>query len=136
MANPVYTLPSQFGPGFQSGVINGSNLDTALAIDLSATLSGITAHAGGGSTTAYPLQYGYNHVSTCASNNDSVLLPASKVGAAVTVMNGSASTVAVFPQVADAINGGTAGVSITQANEVHAIYICPIAGNWYRIKSA
>jgi len=136
MANPTYVFPSIFGPGFNNGVIPGGSLDSALAIDLQATLNGITAHAGGGSTTAYPLVYGYNHVSTCASNNDSVLLPVAKIGASVTVMNGSTSTVAVFPQTADAINGGTAGVSITQANEVHAIYCCPIAGNWFRIKSA
>jgi hypothetical protein len=136
MANPVFTVPKNFGPDFSQGIINGGNLDNVLAIDLEQTLSGITAFSGGGSTTAYPLQYGYNHVSTCAANNDSVALPAAKVGASVTVMNGSTSTVAVFPQTADKINGGTAGVSITQANEIHAIYICPIANNWFRIKSA
>ena len=130
----VYTSPAPFQSFFRA--IDGDVLNQSLAIDLTATYSGLTALSGGGTTGATPLLFGMNQVATTAATNDSVKLPAAQIGATVIVSNAGTSTLAVFPQTADKINGGTAGASVTQATVITGVYVCPLANNWYRVLSA
>ena len=72
--------------------------------------TGITALAGGAtpSAAANTLE-GINYVSTCATNGDSVILPADMpAGTVIWVHNAGAARLDVFPNTGASINGGTA----------------------------
>lgn len=74
--------------------------------------SAVTAFATGGQASATALSTQYNFVSTCATNFDSVKLPSATAGQPVTVKNGGAAILSVFPATGDAINGLAVNLSI------------------------
>ncbi|CAM2142677.1 conserved protein of unknown function [Pararobbsia alpina] len=100
-------------------------------------LNGITAHAGGGQSSATPLPASINRVTTVASANDSVLLPASAPGMILTVVNATATNaMAVFPAGTDAINALSASTAFSVAAGKTATFYCTNAGQWHSILSA
>jgi hypothetical protein len=112
-------------------VITGAPLPVASATD------GITAHAGGGQSSAVPLTTSINRVTTVGTAADSVVLPASAPGLSVTVINAAASNaLAVFPASGDAINALAANASYSLAAGKCATFFCTVAGNWYGNLSA
>ena len=90
----------------------------------------ITAHAGGGRGSASALQYGWNRISVCATNADSVVLPAAVAGASVVVINDGAANAQIFGAASDTVDGvtGSTGVVITAAKR--DILFCLTAGAW------
>lgn len=130
----VYSFPTPFLAGFRT--IEGSDLNTALAAGpILSAYSGVTALSGGG-TTGPVLIGSINQISTTAATNDSVSLPAAKVGARVIVTNGGTSTAAIYANALDHIGSGSAGGSTTQATGITAMYVCPVSNTWYRMLSA
>ena len=81
------------------GNISASNI-------LNSYETGITAHAGGGQGSAYQLTKCVNVIATCASNDDSVILPEGSGNMFVVIYNTSGNYAAVFPQSGGSINGG------------------------------
>lgn len=80
------------------------------------TESGITASTtqtqGQGALTAY-----INEISTCATANDTVTLPALTPGMAVTVINNGAQTLQIFPASGENLGAGTnTAVTVTAGN--------------------
>jgi hypothetical protein len=65
----------------------------------------ITAHAGGGQANATALITEVNIITTCASANDSVLLPVAVKGMLITVKNEGAQAANVYPQSSSYMNG-------------------------------
>lgn len=110
----VNTSPTPFIPGPR--LIDGSDLNKAFAGQNFSTQSGIVAHAGGGSTSAYQLIATINKVDTVATANDSVILPKSSPGLDLFVVNNGANTLAVYPNTtngaADTIQGVTTQYSV------------------------
>ncbi|MCX5495380.1 hypothetical protein OSH11_11730 [Kaistia dalseonensis] len=97
----------------------------------------LTAYAGGGQTNALQLAKGVNRISTVATAADSVKLPASVAGMVVFVINGAASnSMQVFGAGTDTINDVATATGVAQAAGKSAVYICPVAGKWYRVLSA
>jgi hypothetical protein len=101
---------------------NGANVQT---------IDGVTAHAGGGQTSAAAITDDYTHVTTTASANDSVILPASAAGMIRWIQNSGAQTLAVYPAVGETINGGSANADVTVATGHACCLICYTAGAWY-----
>lgn len=104
------------------GIVGSSNL-----LGVANTL---TAHSGGGQTSALALTAAYNRVTTVAALGDSVRLPASAAGLAVTIDNQGANPLRVFGAGTDTINAITTTVGVSQGVGVIATYFCTVAGNW------
>lgn len=85
----------------------------ALATGAGVGATTITAFAGGGQASATALVSKYNNVTTCATDADSVKLPAVVLGKEVTVKNSTAKILAVFPDEDDVINALAADLSIS-----------------------
>lgn len=91
----------------------------------------IVAFPTGGQSNGTALTGQVSRVVTVATRLDSVKLPVSVAGLAITVINAGANAVAVFPQTGDAINVQAANLSVLQAPGSIAVYACPLAGFWY-----
>src|SRR3990167_6232768 len=72
--------------------------------EVTGELTAITAFAGGGQGSATALTYKYNSVDTCATNEDSVKLPAALTGKKITVFNNTAKILSIYPISGDYIN--------------------------------
>lgn len=105
----------------------------------------ITAHSGGGQTSATKLTASLNRVTTVAAGNDSVLLPPAVVGLTITVTNATAlNSMNVFPASAtqggitggDAINALSANSAFAVAEGKTAQFCCAKTGQWHSILSA
>jgi hypothetical protein len=75
-----------------------------LQVLLMSSASGIVAYAGGGATLATALTKAVNHVGTVATAGDSVKLRAVQLGVSQVVINGTATSMNVFPATGEAIN--------------------------------
>jgi len=92
--------------------------------------NGLTAHAGGGQTSALALTSTVNRVTTVASAGDSVKLPVSVAGLSVTVINNGANAMQVFGASTDTINGIATGTGISQIPNSVVRYVSAVAGLW------
>lgn len=103
-------------------------------------VTGITAHAGGGQTSATPLTGGINSVDTVATGADSVALPLAVAGTTIQVLNNAASnSMQVFGAGTDTINGIATGTGVAQAAGKLGEFVCTKsapAGTWFRNLSA
>ena len=82
-----------------------SSQQTFNSVNEYVTETGITAYAGGGQANATQLTKEYNHVTVCATGNDSVrLLLVNTVGQKLTVKNSGVASLRVFPQPGAYIN--------------------------------
>jgi hypothetical protein len=113
------------------GASLGGNVTIAGQLFESAT-DGITAFAGGGQASATPLTTQLNRLVTVAADGDSVALPQSVPGMAVTVVNTGAKSADVFPVNGgtDAINGQAANVAVRVKAGAVATFYCEVAGKW------
>lgn len=156
MASPLASILAYF-TGFTPGkqLIDGSDLQTLVKLLFTAT-TGITALAGGGQAGATQLSQGINRVDTVASSSDSVMLPFAIPGNLCVVKNKSATTLAIFGQVANPQNptagspqgiGDTIATSqsntqqatatgITLATTLTAIFYCFKLGEWQEFLTA
>lgn len=109
-ASPTWT------PRFSS-VGDAQSVTTGITASTTQTLAGATA-----------LTTKMNYVATAANSGDAVALPAMVPGQSVTVFNDGANPIKVFPAAANvAIDGGTAGASVTLTNAKRATFFCKTA---------
>lgn len=94
-------------------------------------VTGITAHAGGGQGSATALPAMLNRVTTVATAGDSVVMPASVAGLAITVVNSAINSCNVFPASGDNINSLGANAAFALAGGQTATFECPVAGFWF-----
>jgi hypothetical protein len=132
----------RFKPVFKYGLkvndldLTADELEAALGgSDSGSTVTGITAHAGGGQQASEALGVNsINQVTVIATDGDSVTLPAAAAGVTVLVINADASgsnTLAVFPYTGDTINGGSANASISVPAATTVRFTAVNATSWY-----
>jgi hypothetical protein len=90
----------------------------------------VTAFAGGGQASATQLVSMINRVSTVTTQGDSVKLPPTSVGLAVTVVNKGINPVQVYGNGTETINGIATATGISQGVGTIATYVCSVSGNW------
>lgn len=96
----------------------------------------ITATAGGTKAAAYALTKSLNHVTVCATGNDSVLLPAAIAGSMVVVTNSGAQTLAIYGKGTDTIDGAATANAKTLATTKTMILVCFTRGAWFSMTGA
>ena len=100
------------------------------------TLTGVedtlTAHAGGTKAAALALSAtkNFHRVSVCATEGDSVLLPAATVGQSHFVRNDGAAPMKVYGAGTDTINDIATATGVQQSENSGALYECLTAGEW------
>lgn len=109
----------------QLGTLVMTGLITESAVDA------LTAHAGGGQTSALALTLEINRVTTVATPGDSVKLPASAPGLTILVINSAANPMQVFGAGVDTINDIATATGVSQMPNSLVLYACSVAGKWY-----
>lgn len=93
--------------------------------------AGVTAHSGGGQTSAVLLTGDrLNTVTTVAAAGDSVKLEPSIAGAEQTFANLGTNPMQVYGSGTDTINGVATATGVSQAAGTAVTYRCAVAGNW------
>lgn len=128
------TTAQTFQPGYR--LIDGNDLNNALAVDGGSYAAGIIAAAGGGQANATLLANSYNSVDTVVTANDSVKLPPSKPGTCITIINTTANTAQVFGSGTDTINAVAYATGVSHPAGKVASYFCASLGKWFRQLSA
>lgn len=113
-----------------AGFGSAGQLQTMLSV------SGLTAHAGGGQGSATPLPAMINRVTTVASIADSVVLPASQPGLQIMVVNAGANSMNVFPLGTDQINALGASTAFAVAATKVCEFYCTNSGQWHSLLTA
>ena len=91
----------------------------------------ITAHSGGGQTSAVLLTTEMNRVTTVAAALDSVMLPPSVGGLTIIVENAALNPMQVFGSSPDTINGNATATGVTQMQGSVVFYTCYSPGAWF-----
>lgn len=133
-------LPAGPVPSFSGGpALTDQNQLQKLA-QLIGSVCSIVAKAGGTKAAATPITGAKCRITTCATADDSVILPPGYPGLEITILNSGADTARVFGAGSDTINGVATGTGVTQATGVSAIYTCynvvAGVGIWGRVLSA
>lgn len=100
---------------------------------------GVTAFAGGGQSKATQLTGQVATITTCATDADSVKLPAGAAGITYAIWNNTAKASQVFGNGTDTINGVATATGVSQAAGTKALYLCTSdqpAASWFRILGA
>lgn len=141
----TYTIPdggqtaSNFLISNSSGTqtIATGNLALTLGYTLVSHASALTAHSGGGQSSALQLAKQINRVSTVAAPGDSVKLPVSVAGMQITVTNASlASAMDCFPSSGEIINALSADTALSIATNSTVVFSCSVAGIWNSVVTA
>lgn len=118
------TAGNWYSEGLATG-FGGSGLQTLSQQD------GLTAKAGGGQGGGPTINRMLNRVATVATIGDSITLPASKPGMQITVYNGAANSMNVFPATGETINALAANAAFAVAGVTYVIFTCFTAGAWF-----
>lgn len=102
----------------------------ALASTQETVAPAVTAHAGGGQTSATLLTASFNNITTVANAADSVKLPPSSVGTTITVSNQGANAAQIFGTSPDTINSVATGTGISIPVGAIFVFTCAVVGNW------
>jgi hypothetical protein len=103
---------------------------------MQSSADGLTAKAGGGQAGATPLLFEFNRVTTVATLNDSVLLPAAIAGVQLFVANAGSLGMNVFPSGTDQINALGASAAFAVASGKSVQFYSAKNGQWHTILSA
>lgn len=124
-----------FQPGFR--LIDGSDLNMMLAGNGFLSSPSLTAKAGGGQAGATLLPNFMHRVTTVATANDSVVLPAAQAGEILLVNNSDPTdSLQVFANGSDTINGiaGATGIPLLAGQSL--FLFSPVAGVWFTASPA
>ena len=114
------------------GATSGSGLSIGGLFTLTGVEDTLTAHAGGTKAAALALSAtkNFHRVSVCATEGDSVLLPAATVGQSHFVRNDGVAPMKVYGAGTDTINGIAEATGVQQAAGSGALYECLTVGKW------
>ncbi len=146
------TSPSQTSPTASTVSVDTGNTGGATPATVSVPLGlltqsnlvapAITAHAGGGKTSATQLTYGISNITVCATAANSVKLPPAVAGAWCFLRNVTATSMTVFGGGTDVIDGVATGTGNPQAGTKGEIYFGVVgtgdgvAGSWVTLLGA
>lgn len=120
--------PTPFETGFR--LIDGNDLNTQFGHPRLSSQTGITATASGGQTNAFALTTRVNNVTTVASANDSIRLPASPLGKVVWVMNNGSNSMQVYGAGTNTINGIATATGLPQPAGSLVAYVGITTTDW------
>jgi hypothetical protein len=128
--------PVKFQPG--SRLVDGSDLNVALAQPGWQSSNSLTALAGGAQAGATQLNAGLNLVTSVVTTNDSVQLPSADGSAVVVVRNAGGNTMTVYGKngASDTINGTAGSTGITVADAKTIVFFSFAVGKWYSLLGA
>ena len=109
----------------EAGIGYAGQLETVLAQD------NITAHAGGGQSSATQLLAAINRVNTVATAGDSVMLPAAVPGLDCIIINHGANPMQVYGNGTDLIDDVATATGVSQMQNSQVLYTCASTGRWY-----
>lgn len=123
-------------PGFalQDGAAINKLLSKVLQGGLSRT-DAIVATPGGTKAAARQLISSINRIATCASANDSVLLPKAIAGSICILVNSGAQTLAFYGKGTDTIDGNATATASTIATTKAKVLVCLTAGAWFTVSA-
>jgi hypothetical protein len=113
------------------GVFQGNVPFVAGDFFLESSQDNIIATAGGGQSNAFQINSQTARITTVGTLGDSVMLPASKAGLEMLVINHGANAMQVFGTGTDTIDDQTATTGVSQMSNSLVIYSCATAGKWY-----
>lgn len=120
--------------GFDGGVVPDCSIGLPAA---SSYANGLTAHAGGGQASGWPITTEISQFTTVATAADSATLPVSVPGTQCMVANGAASnSMNVFPPVGSAINAAVSNTAFALAAGKNALFYCVSPTQWHAILSS
>lgn len=108
--------------------VTGTQTNTG-ALSTGAT-GAITAFATGGQASATQLTSDNNRIATCATDGDSVKLPAATAGRRIFVKNAGAASCDVFPSTGEFIDAALVNVAYALPTVKSAWFVCITAGTW------
>lgn len=118
-----------------TSVTSASFISTGL--NLSSYTNNITAHAGGGQSSATQLTTQINLVKGVVTAGDSVKLPVSAPGLIILVTNSNITNACdCFPASGEAINNLATNTAFSIATSTSVMFICGVSGIWNTILSA
>lgn len=126
----VFQILGQGGGVLVGETVNGLGYGTKMAQD------NITANSGGGQANAVQITSPQARITVVAAAGDSVILPISKRGMQIAIVNDAAANACnVFPATGDTINGAAPNTafSLAAVNGAGAgptIFYCYSAGAW------
>lgn len=108
----------------------GTLVATTVAVGVETSL---TAHAGGTQASALALSASKSghHITVCATNGDSVILPVLVVGAVHYIFNAGAATCQVYGAGTSTINDVATATGVTLTNGKGATFWAAATGKWY-----
>lgn len=90
----------------------------------------ITAFATGGQGSAVALTTTLNRIGTCATDGDSVKLPAATAGLVLYITNAGVAYANVFPATGEIIDTLAANTAVSLPAGSRATFTCSVAGTW------
>lgn len=122
-------VPAPLQTGFR--LFTGDQLNDLFAlIQTLATDDSVTATPSGTQGNSYQMKTTVIRVTTVATGGDSITLAPAKPGKMRVIINGTATSMNVFPGVGDQINGAGANTAAAVAGNKTAILFCLTQGNW------
>lgn len=122
-----------------NSIIEGAPAEITSANVIFDVQAAVTAKAGGTQAAATQLTGQVTVVTVCATDADSVKLPAGQAGAFHALWNNTAKSTQVFGNGTDTINGVATATGVAQAAGTKAVYLCTSnqpAASWFRVLSA
>lgn len=117
------------GKWYSEGLSTG--FDPTIGLQTLASADGLVAAVAANQAGGTPITKLLNRFSTVAIAAQSGTLMASVKGLEITVINGGANSLNVFPAVGDAINALGANAAFAMAAGAINIFICTTAGQWF-----
>lgn len=110
---------------------NGLGTGYAGSFETTSYQTGLTAHAGGGQPSAFPITTMLAQFTTVATAGDSAVLPVGITGMQITVVNTTATSMNVFPATGGTINALAANTALAVTNAAPTIFYCTGPNAWW-----
>lgn len=125
------------GVGLRDGALIDANFTAITGGSGFSFTDSITAHAGGTRAAGVALTTTLNRISVCATNADSVLLPAATGGQFIVIANAGAASAQIFAAIgtSDTINAVAAATGIVLATN-KTIVLWSFVGAWHGVLTA
>jgi len=115
---------------------NGLGTGYSGSFETQSPADGLVAHAGGGQDSALLITTMISRFTVVASVGDSAILPTGVAGMTLTIINASANSMNIFPDLGSTINAGSANAAYALAAGKTCQFVTTLAGAWHAMLSA
>ena len=135
-ANNTFSGTNHFESTFTSDLVITATGGVASAAANTYAAGNISAHVGGGQSSATAISKEYSIVTVCASDHDSIKLPAAVAKKVYIVVNTTAKIVDTYPATGEDINGQGADTMVSTPAGDTRFFIATGTGTWTSYKVA